>query len=144
MNTIDWRKVIVGSMMGVVGLGVVGCAQNHGNTISQQPLTHTTDPDARAFQGTIVSLRPARSEMLISKDEHVGNDAFPNIIQVKWDANTQFFLDDHPTTLDRIERYMNVSVAGRMKEGEMFATQARFSSVLPANVRRGEAPRAQN
>jgi hypothetical protein len=84
--------------------------------------------------------------MMISKDEKVGREAIPNVVQVKYDANTQFFLDNQPTTLDRIEQYMNVSVAGRMEEGQLVAETARFSSVLPANVRRAPTtdPRAQN
>ena len=72
------------------------------------------------------------------RNEKVGDQKIPNVVQVKWDAQTQFYLDNQPTTLDKIEQYMNVTVAGRMKDGEMVATEARFSSVLPANVRRAQ------
>ena len=128
---IDWRKVIVGGMMGVV---VAGCAsQPQGDSATGS--IQSNDPDARTFNGTIVSLRPMKSTMLISKDEHQGRDAYPNIITVKWDAQTKFFLDGQPTTLDRVQQYMNVHVDGRMREGQMFAESAKFSSVLPMNVK---------
>jgi hypothetical protein len=132
MSKMDWRKVVVGSMMGVF---LVGCSQGGSSTRSGGGMV-TTAGDARSFQGTIISLRPTTSEMMISKDERVGRDAIPNVVRVKYDADTQFYLDNQPTTLDRIEQYMNVSIQGRMREGNLVAQEARFSSVLPANVRR--------
>jgi predicted MPP superfamily phosphohydrolase len=93
------------------------------------------DPNARAFTGTIISLRPFTSTMMISKDEHVGHDAFPNEVLVKYDANTQFLLDNQPTTIDHVGQYMTVHVSGHMRDGQMFAEIANFSSVLPQNVR---------
>jgi len=140
MSKIDWRHVIVGSMMGVVGLSIVGCAESSTGTreATGGMAMRSVDPESRAFKGTIISLRPTTSMMMISKDEKVGDQKIPNVVQVKWDAQTQFYLDNQPTTLDKIEQYMNVTVAGRMKDGEMVATEARFSSVLPANVRRAQ------
>ncbi len=93
------------------------------------------DPDARAFHGTIISLRPMRSTMVITKDEHIGKDAFPNEIIVRYDAATQFLMDGRPTTLDKISQYMTVDVKGHMRNDELFAETANFSSVLPQNVR---------
>lgn len=145
MSRIDWRHVIVGSMMGVVGLSVVGCTESVSRQTSDRMPMTSADPQARAFKGTIISLRPLKSEMLISKNEKAtgSTPGIPNVVTVKWDANTQFYMDNQPTTLDKIEQYMTVSVAGRMREGEMVATEARFSSVLPPNVRRADE-RVQN
>jgi hypothetical protein len=128
---IDWRKVFVGGMMGVV---VVGCASQQQDNSSAEATLEAHDPDARAFNGTIVSLRPIKTEMLISKDEYHGHDAFPNIILVKWDTQTRFSLDGQPTTLDQLRQYMPVQVKGHMREGQLFAESAAFSSVLPKNV----------
>lgn len=127
---VDWRKVIVGGMMGVV---IVGCTSQQHNEPAEESL-EARDPDARAFAGTIVSLRPIKSTMLISKDEHHEQDAFPNIISVKWDTQTKFYLDGGPTTLDRLQQYMPVQVTGHMRDGQLFAETAKFSSVLPKNV----------
>lgn len=140
MQKTDWRKVIIGSMAGVI---LTGCAS------SQRPLTGSAsaDPATRAFQGTIVSLRYPTSTMLISKDERLGRDQFPNIIAVKYDAQTQFTLDNKPATLDQLQQYMPVSIQGAMRDGQLVATNARFSSVLPQNVRPARslpAPSAQN
>jgi hypothetical protein len=135
MHPIDWRTVIVGSMMGVA---LVGCSSAPRSPSTAAP-AHSSDPDARAFTGNIVSLRYPTSTMLISKDERRGRDQFPNIVTVRYDANTQFLLDGQPTTLDKIEQYMTVSVDGRMRDGQLFADKANFSSALPVNVRRAEA-----
>jgi hypothetical protein len=137
---IDWRKVFVGGMMGVV---MVGCASQQQGNSSAEAALESHDPDARAFNGTIVSLRPIKTEMLISKDEYHGHDAFPNIILVKWDAQTKFYLDGQPTTLDQLRQYMPVQVKGHMREGQLFAESATFSSVLPKNVIPAGSARAQ-
>jgi hypothetical protein len=134
MNKIDWRTVVVGSMMGVM---MVGCSQGDRSMQGQGGMVRSSS-DARNFRGTIISLRPTTSVMMISKDEKAGREAIPNVVQVKYDADTQFFLDNQPTTLDHIEQYMNVSISGIMREGQLVAKEARFSSVLPANVRRAE------
>jgi hypothetical protein len=34
---------------------------------------------------------------------------------------------------------MNVSIHGHMRDGQLFAKDARFSSALPSNVRRADA-----
>jgi hypothetical protein len=139
MIKMDWRNVIVGSMMGVA---LVGCSSGSLTARNSGEPVHSTG-DSRAFRGTIISLRPTTSVMMVSKDERVGKEEIPNVIQVKYNADTQFFLDNQPTTLDRIEQYMNVSIRGRMQEGQLVADEARFSSVLPANVRRA-SERVQN
>jgi hypothetical protein len=82
--------------------------------------------------------------MLISKDERHGRDAYPNIITVKWDAQTKFYLDGQPTTLDRLQQYMPVQLNGHMRDGEMFAESARFSSALPAKVIPATPAQAKN
>jgi hypothetical protein len=110
---------------------LAGC----GATPQESGTPNPTDPDARAFTGTIISLRPMTSTMIISKDERVGSDVFPNEIIVKYDAQTQFEMDSHPATLDRIGQYMTVHVTGHMRDGQMFAEVADFSSILPHNVR---------
>jgi hypothetical protein len=135
---VDWRKVIIGGMMGVV---MVGCA-SHPTVDQTEAKFEASDPNARAFHGTIVSLRPMKSTMLISKDDKIGSDRFPNIISVKWDPQTKFFLDGAPTTLDQIQRYMNVQITGHMRDGQLFAETAKFSSVAPAAKPTGTA-RAQ-
>jgi hypothetical protein len=131
---VDWRNVIVGGMMGVVTVGttgIVGCATQPAADPAESRI-EAQDPNARAFHGTIVSLRPMKSTMLISKDDRIGNDRFPNIITVKYDAQTKFILDGAPATLDQIQRYMNVQVTGQMRDGQLFAEIAKFSSVAPA------------
>jgi hypothetical protein len=110
---------------------LTACTAPQKNTTTATP----TDPTARAFTGTIISLRPLTSTMLISKDDHLGNDRFPNEILVKYDANTQFQLDTRPTTLDRIRQYMTVHIAGHMHNEQLLAETANFSSTLPTNVR---------
>ena len=132
---VDWRKVFVGGMMGVV---IVGCASQPTPESAEAHL-EAHDPDARAFQGTIVSLRPMKSTMLISKEDRVENNRFPNIISVKWDAETKFYLDGAPTTLDQIQRYMNVQVTGHMRDGQLFAEAAKFSSLPVAPKPSGTA-----
>jgi len=94
-----------------------------------------SDPDARSFSGTIVSLRLLTSTMLIAKEERMGKDLFPNQVVVKWDAQTKFLMDGEPTTLDKIQQYMTVKIQGHMREGQMFAEVADFSSVLPKGVK---------
>jgi hypothetical protein len=126
-------KLCVGAL---VSLGLAGCAGSATTSGGAQSSMTPGDPAARHFAGTIVSLRYMSSTMLVSKDEHVGRDAFPNIIEVKYDAQTKFYLDDAPTTLDKIEQYMPVTVEGHMRDRRLYADAARFSSVLPANVRR--------
>jgi hypothetical protein len=139
MERIAWCTVFVGSMMAAV-LG--GCTSGP-PAGGQQGLEHADDPATRAFKGTIISLRPTTSTMLISKDEHgstIGSkEAIPNIIAVKYDAQTRILLDDQPATLDQLEQYMTVRVSGHMRDGQLFAETTRFSSVLPANVRRADA-----
>ena len=125
-----------------MGMGLVGCASQRQDNSAEAAL-EARDPAARAFNGTIVSLRPIKTEMLISKDEYHGRDAFPNIILVKWDAQTKFYLDGQPTTLDQLRQYMPVKVKGHMRDGEMFAETASFSSVLPKNVIPAATARAQ-
>ena len=137
---IDWRTVIVGGLMGVIVAGCTTQSHNDATTAALQ----ANDPDARTFQGTIVSLRPTTSTMLISKDEHHGRDAYPNIVTVKWDAKTKFYLDGQPTTLDRLQQYMPVQLTGHMRQGEMFAEAAKFSSALPAKVIPAPNSQAQN
>lgn len=124
---VDWRKVIVGGMMGVV---MVGCA-SHPTVDPTEARIEAGDPTARAFHGAIVSLRPMKSTMLISKNDQMGNQRFPNIVSVKWDAQTKFYLDGAPATLDQIQRYMNVQITGHMRDGQLFAETAKFTS-LPA------------
>ncbi len=132
---VDWRNVIVGGMMGVV---MVGCAA-HPAADQTEARIEASDPDARAFHGTIVSLRPMKSTMLISKEDHINNDRFPNIISVKWDAQTHFYLDGAPATLDQIQRYMSVQVTGHMRDGQLFAESAKFSSLAPTPKPTGTA-----
>lgn len=125
---LNWRKIVLTAL---IGAALAGCASN----TKTETAAPTADPDARAFAGTIISLRPMRSTMLISKDEYHGKDAFPNEIIVKYDAQTKFLMDGQPTTIDRIGQYMNVNVKGHMRDGEMVAEVANFSSVLPKNVK---------
>jgi hypothetical protein len=111
---------------------ITGCASEPKDpAITLNP----ADPDARAFNGTIISLRPMTSTMMISEEEHVGRDAFPNEVIVKYDANTQFLIDNQPTTLDHIAQYMTCHISGHMRDGAMVAEVVNFSSVLPQNVR---------
>lgn len=131
MGRIDWRLVIVGSMMGVL---MAGCAGEPAPRASVE-IGRPGDADYRQFTGTIVSLRPMISTMLISKDEVHGKDQYPNIIRVKYDAQTKFYLDNQPATLDQFQQYMIVKVDGHMRDGELVAESANFSSVLPMNVK---------
>src|SRR4051812_14785236 len=71
---LDWRNVIVGGMMGVVVVAS-GCASQTASE-STEARIEANDPNARAFHGTIVSLRPMKSTMLVSKDDQVGNTRF--------------------------------------------------------------------
>jgi len=104
----------------------VGCAPV---TLSDVPSSaRAGDPDSRVFAGLIVSLRPASSVMVVSKDEGSGRDVYPNFIYVKYDDATRFLLDDQPATLTDIEQYMRVKVDGHMRDGQMFAEIANFSS----------------
>jgi hypothetical protein len=114
-----------------------GCdALQHPPTDNTQATPSATDPDARTFSGTIISLRPTVSTMMISKEEQVGRDRFPNQVIVKYDAQTKLLLDGNPTTLDQIQQYMPVTIEGHMRNGQLFAETAKFSSNLPANVKR--------
>src|SRR4051812_29797769 len=118
---VDWRMVMVGGMMGVMATGVmVGCssqptAREGGSRMERV----AREGDERAFAGTIISLRPTVSTMLISKDEQVGKEKFPNVIAVKYDAGTKIFVDGREGTITDLERYMPVQVRGRMKDGAM-------------------------
>jgi hypothetical protein len=103
-------------------------------------LATSTDPTARTFSGAIISLRPTVSTMLISKEEQVGRERFPNQIVVKYDAQTKFLIDGKPATLDQIQQYMNVTISGHMRNGQLFAEMADFSSKLPPNVKRAGEP----
>ena len=111
---------------------ITGCFEEHKDPAMA---LNPADPDARAFNGTIISLRPMTSTMMISKEEHVGRDAFPNEVIVKYDANTQFLIDNQPTTIDHIAQYMTCHISGHMRDGAMVAEVVNFSSVLPQNVR---------
>ena len=93
------------------------------------------DPDYRAFSGTIVSLRFTTSTMPVSKEEQDRNVRVPNNILVKYDAQTRFFLDNQPATLDQIDRYMPVTIQGHMRNGQLFAETASFSSRLPPGIK---------
>jgi hypothetical protein len=113
-------------------IALAGCA---GSPASTAGGATPNDPDARTFSGTIISLRFTTSTMLISKDDKAGRVAIPNIITVRYDAHTQFFLDGAPTTLDKLDRYMPVTIQGHMRDGQLFAESARFSSALPRGVK---------
>jgi hypothetical protein len=113
---------------------LAGCATGGAGT-PDSPSRNADDPDFRAFSGTIVSLRFTTSTMLISKEEKDGPVRVPNNISVKYDAQTQFFLDGQPTTLDKLDRYMPVKIEGHMRGGQLFAETARFSSVLPPGIK---------
>lgn len=121
-----WTLIIAATLL-------AGCAG--GNANSQAGGATGGDPDFRSFSGTIVSLRFTTSTMLISKEERIDQVRVPNNISVKYDANTQFFLDGQPTTLDKLDRYMPVTIQGHMRSGQLFAETARFSSRLPPGVR---------
>ncbi len=110
---------------------LAACASH--NAASSAP---PKDPAYRALSGSIISLRFTTSTMIISENNPGGGQpAIPNIVEVKYDANTRFFLDGHPTTLDKLDRYMPVHVEGHMRDGQMFAESARFSSALPAGIK---------
>jgi hypothetical protein len=114
--------------------GCNGTQRNHGGG-SDIKATNPADPDYRAFTGTLISARPNVSLWMVSKQEHVGEDVIPNQVEVKYDANTKFFLDGKPATLDQIMQYMTVSIEGHMRNGRFFAETAKFSSALPKNVK---------
>ena len=128
MNKFDWSRVIVGSLIGVI---LPACSAAPG--AEPAAALNPADPSARAFNGTIVSFRPNTSTMLISKDEYHGRDNYPNIIQVKYTADTISL--DHRATLDQIQQYMPVTIAGHMHDGHLIVETANFSSILPANVK---------
>ena len=86
----------------------------------------------REFEGTIVSLRPTTETMLISKGKKVEE---LNMVAVKWDRQTLFFLDGQKADLTQIQQYMPVRVKGRMVDGQMVADEVWFGSALPANVK---------
>jgi hypothetical protein len=120
-------------------LALAGCAGG-GPTTGQAPGgPSANDPDARAFSGRIISLRFTTSTMLISKPEKAPDGAprigVPNEVLVRYDANTQFFLDNQPATLDQIDKYMLVTIHGHMRNGQLFAETASFSSALPPGVK---------
>lgn len=92
----------------------------------------TTDPAYRQFSGTIISLRPPTSVMLISKGKSLDD---LNIVECKWNAQTRFTLDGKPAALDEIRPYMPVTIQGRMIDDQLVVAEAQFSSALPANVR---------
>jgi hypothetical protein len=129
----DWRAVMVAA-----GLAIVGC-QGTPTGAGVKDTTATTasnDPYARVFSGILVGARPTISTLLVTKEERIGKDRVPSQVVVKYDANTQFFLDGKPATLDQIFQYMSVTIEGRMRDGRMFAEKASFSSALPTNVKR--------
>ncbi|MCL2646483.1 MAG: hypothetical protein FWD61_05685 [Phycisphaerales bacterium] len=133
---IDWRQAVAGGLMSLLIVAVAGCA-----SAASVPLPDVAssakpgDPDSRVFAGLIVSLRRMSSTMVISKDEGRGEGAYPNFIHVKYDATTRFLLDDHPATLVDIEQYMKVKIDGHMRDGQLFAETANFSSVPSPNVK---------
>jgi len=124
---IDWRHVIVGSMMGVIS----GCASQPQRLNTAN--LHPGDRDYREVHGTIISLRVPTSAMIISQDDRAAN--IPVADLVKYDAQTKFLIDNQPATLDQVQQYMNVTVSGHMREGQFFAETANFSSILPMNVK---------
>jgi len=115
---------------------LVGCASVSTSLPDVPSSARADDPDSRVFTGLIVSLRPTSSTMVVSKDEGRGRDAYPNFIYVKYDAATRFLLDDQPATLTHVEQYMQVKIDGHMRDGQLFAQTANFSSVPPLNVKR--------
>jgi hypothetical protein len=125
---IDWRHVVVGSMMGVI----VACASEQRARLTA-PDPHAGDAAYREVRGTIISLRVPTSTMIISQDDHSAN--IPVADLVKYDAQTKFLLDGNAATLDQIQQYMNVTVNGHMRAGQFFAETANFSSILPLNVK---------
>jgi hypothetical protein len=44
-------------------------------------------------------------------------------------------MDGRPTTLARVQQYMTVKIEGHMRDGQLVAETADFSSILPPNVR---------
>jgi hypothetical protein len=130
-----WRWLMIAAVLTVGGCDNLRRTPDSGGNA---PAT-SNDPDARTFSGTIISLRPTVSTMLISKEEQVGRERFPNQIVVKYDPQTKFLLDGKPATLDQIQQYMSVTIEGHMRQGQLFAETANFSSVLPPNVKRSTA-----
>ena len=130
MKKMDWSRVVVGSLMGVIMTACTATPSMNAGTAANETSTGT----ARKFDGTIVSFRPLTSTMLISKDEYHGNDRFPNIVQVKYTPDTQFLVDRRPATLTDIQQYMNVTIAGHMQDGHLIVETANFSTLLPKNV----------
>lgn len=128
----DFPKLIVGALMGLL---IAGCTTTP-RTGPEAAKTAASDPDARAFTGTIIGRKLALSTLIFSKDEHLGADSFPNQVYVKYDVQTKFFMDDQPATLDQLQLYMTGHIEGHMRNGQMFAESARFSSTLPNNVKR--------
>jgi hypothetical protein len=123
-------------------LALAGCAgggANAGQTSSPNGGPSANDPDARSFTGRIISLRFTTSTMLISKPEKAPDGArgigVPNEVLVRYDANTHFFLDSQPATLDQIDKYMLVTIHGHMRNGQLFAETASFSSALPPGIK---------
>lgn len=124
----------------VMGAAVVGCTPSQrADSRDAGNATVPGDPDARKFTGTIFRLNPFTSTMKITKEEKIGKDAFPNQIVVKYDEKTKFLMDGQPTTIEQIQQYMTVRVEGRMRDGQMFAEVADFSSVLPEKVKKAPA-----
>ena len=113
-----------------LALLAAGCASNPADASSTRP----GDPAYRAFSGNIISLRPTVSTRMVSKADKYQGSPYPNVIEVHYDAATQFYLDGQPTTLDKIDPYMPVSITGHMRGDDFFAETARFSSQLPSNV----------
>ena len=90
-----WRVLMAAAV-----LTVGGCEGMNRNSGEAAPVA-SNDAGARTFSGSIISLRPTVSTMLISKEEQVGRERFPNQIVVKYDANTKFLIDGRPVTLVR-------------------------------------------
>jgi len=118
-------------MLGLVAVmalvGVVGACQQ------DRTGDYITMGDSRRFEGTIISLRPTTSTMIVSNNAKSVDKL--NIVTCKWDVDTQFLLDGKKATLDEIQQYMTVQIVGRMVDEQLVVSEARFSSVLPANVR---------
>lgn len=94
------------------------------------------DPASRVFAGTIYGFQPTTSTMKIATNDTVP----PNPVHCRYTAQTRFFLDGQPATLDQIQQYMPVRVKGRVTPDAFIIETARFSSRLPANVRPAPTP----
>jgi hypothetical protein len=137
------KTVIVCMVMGLALAGCDGTQKDGGRKPDNQ--ARANDPDARSFKGTVIGFQPTTSTLKITRPVDYGRDRIPIEVKVKYDAQTKFYLDGKPTTLDELIQYMPVEVDGHMRDGQMFAEAVRLSSELPPNVRRPEpeGPAAQ-